>query len=256
MPNPADHTGSPSRTTAAPMPGTLLADMKLETAFSICTRFSGERVFCWAAAPATVIRVRTSKYKTGTRNECAFVNRARCFKGAPRTASLTQRASAGNGGVGGVGDVLRASPPIKEKALTRVQAPPYNGEMKLRLYLAAVAILVSGALAGCEDAGKKPVQARVPALAPTATAAAQAPPELPVLPLANPAGRRPVWLLPPVPAGKEYLIQKVQEKFASGEQNFKAGHLEAARKDFDDAVDWMLESGYDPNGDPRLSELF
>ena len=140
--------------------------------------------------------------------------------------------------------------------MTRVQAPPYHGEMKLRLYLAAVAILVSGALAGCEDAGKKPVQARVPALAPTATAAAQAPPELPVLPLANPAGRRPVWLLPPVPAGKEYLIQKVQEKFASGEQNFKAGHLEAARKDFDDAVDWMLESGYDPNGDPRLSELF
>jgi membrane-bound lytic murein transglycosylase D len=52
------------------------------------------------------------------------------------------------------------------------------------------------------------------------------------------------------------LILKVREKFASGEQNFKAGHLEAARKDFDDAVDWMLESGYDPNGDPQLSELF
>ncbi len=136
-----------------------------------------------------------------------------------------------------------------------MQAPPYHGEMKLRLYWAAVAILVSGGLAGCEDAGKKPVQARVPALAPGATSAAQAPPELPALPLANPA-RGPVSLLPPVPAGKDYLIQKVQEKFASGEQNFKAGHLEAARKDFDDAVDWMLESGYDPNGDPRLSELF
>ena len=52
------------------------------------------------------------------------------------------------------------------------------------------------------------------------------------------------------------MIARVQEKFASGEQNFKAGHLEAARKDFDDAVDWMLESGYDPNGDPKLSELF
>ena len=122
--------------------------------------------------------------------------------------------------------------------------------------MAAGAILLSGGLLGCEDAGKKPVQARVPALAPGATAAAQAPPELPVLPLTNPAGRRPVWLLPPVPGAKEYLIRKVQEKFASGEQNFKAGHLEAARKDFDDAVDWMLESGYDPNGDPQLSELF
>src|SRR2546427_7751359 len=137
-----------------------------------------------------------------------------------------------------------------------MQAPPYHGGMKLRLYLATGAILVSGGLSGCEDAGKKPVKARVPALAPKATAAAQAPPELPALPLANPARRPPVSLLPPVPAGKEYLIQKVQEKFASGEQNFKAGHLEAARKDFDDAVDWILESGYDPNGDPRLSELF
>src|SRR5258708_26963976 len=34
IPNPADHTGSPSNTTAAPIPGTLFADMKLETAFS------------------------------------------------------------------------------------------------------------------------------------------------------------------------------------------------------------------------------
>jgi membrane-bound lytic murein transglycosylase D len=58
------------------------------------------------------------------------------------------------------------------------------------------------------------------------------------------------------PGGIEYLIARVQERFAQGEANFKAGHLEAARRDFDDAVDWMLESGYDPNGDPRLSELF
>src|SRR6266481_8422720 len=128
--------------------------------------------------------------------------------------------------------------------------------MTQHLHIAAGTLLFAAGLAGCEDAGKKPVQARVPALAPTATAAAQAPPHLPALPLTNPARRPPVSLLPPVPAGKEYLIQKVQEKFASGEQNFKAGHLEAARKDFDDAVDWILESGYDPNGDPRLSELF
>jgi membrane-bound lytic murein transglycosylase D len=48
----------------------------------------------------------------------------------------------------------------------------------------------------------------------------------------------------------------VKEKFAAGEANFKAGHLAAARRDFDDAVDWLLESGYDPNSDPKLSELF
>lgn len=77
-----------------------------------------------------------------------------------------------------------------------------------------------------------------------------------LLPVVNAPRRQYVWLLPPLPGGKDYLIQKVQERFASGEQNFKAGHLEAARKDFDVAVDWMLESGYDLEGDPKLGELF
>jgi membrane-bound lytic murein transglycosylase D len=128
--------------------------------------------------------------------------------------------------------------------------------MRPGLSIAASAILTAGGLLGCEDAAKKPVQARVPAWSPAAAAAAQAPVELPLLPVVNPPRRQYVWLLSPIPAGKDYLIQKVEEKFSSGEQNFKAGHLEAARKDFDDAVDWMLESGYNPDGDPKLSELF
>src|SRR6202040_3688740 len=52
------------------------------------------------------------------------------------------------------------------------------------------------------------------------------------------------------------LIAKVEAKFASGQQNYKAGHLEAARKDFDEAMDLMLESGYNPYAAPKLSELF
>jgi membrane-bound lytic murein transglycosylase D len=129
--------------------------------------------------------------------------------------------------------------------------------MKERLLLAAGAIVLAAGGLGCEDAAKKPVQARVPALSTTTTAAAQqVPVSLPTLPLIDPSRKPPVSLLPRVLDGKDYLIQKVQEKFASGEKNFKAGHLEAARKDFDDAVDWMLESGYDPDGDPALSSLF
>jgi len=81
------------------------------------------------------------------------------------------------------------------------------------------------------------------------------PQEIPALPLYNPA--RPMYWLPPLaPSGRPSLIQKVEEKFASGEQNYKAGHLEAARKDFDEAVDAILQSGVDPDSDPRLSELF
>ena len=126
--------------------------------------------------------------------------------------------------------------------------------MRQRLTIAAGTLLIAAGLLGCEDAGKKPVEARVPALGPAG--APQAPAELALLPVQNAPHRHYVWLLTPIPTEKDYLIQRVQEKFASGEQNFKAGHLEAARKDFDDAVDWMLESGFDPNSDPKLSELF
>src|SRR5215471_6216975 len=142
--------------------------------------------------------------------------------------------------------------------------------MNRRMLLAVGTIVITATGLGCEDAAKKPVQAHVPgtpvpgsqtaqstkpAPAPTKTTQ-QAPAVLAPLSLIDPKRPQPKSLLPPVPDGKEYLVQKVQEKFASGEKNFKSGHLEAARKDFDDAVDWMLESGYDPNSDLVLSGLF
>jgi membrane-bound lytic murein transglycosylase D len=163
-----------------------------------------------------------------------------------------------------VEDGRKCYPLGRRKTLTLRGTCPYHGRMNQRLGIAAGTVLFAVGLLGCEDAGKKPVQARVPSRTPASTNAGtpqaanakQAAAELAPLPLLNPPRRHYVWLLPPVPSGKDYLIRKVQEKFASGEQNFKAGHLEAARKDFDDAVDWMLESGYDPNSDPKLSELF
>jgi membrane-bound lytic murein transglycosylase D len=142
--------------------------------------------------------------------------------------------------------------------------------MNKRVVLAASTIIVLASGLGCEDATRKPVQAQVPVPGthaagghiptlstgtPEAQQVAQ-PPALAPLPLTDATRPKPKSLLPPVLDGKVYLIQKVQEKFASGEHNFKAGHLEAARKDFDDAVDWMLESGYDPESDPALSGLF
>src|SRR5271169_2183786 len=115
---------------------------------------------------------------------------------------------------------------------------------------------IAVAVGGCEDAAKNGVQARVPALAPVHTATAQVPPSIGELPLPK---LSPEWLAAMarrVPSPKEYLIAQVEAKFASGEQNYKAGHLEAARHDFDEAVDWILESGYDPASSPRLNELF
>ena len=120
-------------------------------------------------------------------------------------------------------------------------------------------LALAALLCGCEDAGKKPVQAHVPGQVPgRVPAKAQEPAiaEVGVLPPPNmPLGSF-ISLTEPTPGGIDYLLVRVKARFAEGEANYKAGHLEAARKDFDDAVDWMLESGYDPNGDPRLSELF
>src|SRR6266481_4467000 len=123
------------------------------------------------------------------------------------------------------------------------------------LYVTIFAALMFAA-GGCEDAAKHGVQAHAPALSPANAAHAQVSANVGELP---PRKLSPQWLAglaPRVPSPKEYLIAQVEAKFASGEQNYKAGHLEAARRDFDDAVDWLLASGYDPYTDPKLSEVF
>jgi membrane-bound lytic murein transglycosylase D len=48
----------------------------------------------------------------------------------------------------------------------------------------------------------------------------------------------------------------VEQTYRSGVDNYRAGHLEAARADFDSAVDLMLTSGLDLKGDPQLSDEF
>ncbi|HLZ51260.1 MAG TPA: transglycosylase SLT domain-containing protein, partial [Candidatus Acidoferrum sp.] len=136
-------------------------------------------------------------------------------------------------------------------------------------FLAASAVF-SAALAGCEDASRRPAQTRVPASLQSPGAQGAGSPasarqsyqhqidQLTIgpLPVWSPNMRAPRSLLPRVPDGKSWLIAKVEEKFAAGEQEYKAGHLETARRDFDEAVDWILESGYDPNSDAKLGELF
>ncbi len=158
-----------------------------------------------------------------------------------------------------------------QKALTGGEGPPYHKKMRTWTpVLASTAILAFG-LAGCEDAGRKPVQARVPTTTLSAGASSQAPAggssatqyqhqidqlTLGPLPAWTAGMKPPKSLLPPIRDGKSWLMKNVEEKFAEGEKEYKAGHLEMARRDFDDAVDWILASGYDPNADPKLGELF
>ena len=141
------------------------------------------------------------------------------------------------------------------------------------LFSIALALTVVALVqAGCDDAAKHPTsQARVPVTRPapqsasasgTAIPAGSPPFLLPRLPLATSPSRAQIVFFRTqqkplsAPVNNEGLIARVEEKFASGQQNYKAGHLEAARKDFDEALDLMLESGRDLNADPRLNDLF
>lgn len=52
------------------------------------------------------------------------------------------------------------------------------------------------------------------------------------------------------------LVQQVDRFYRSGVQNYRTGKLDAARSDFDAAVDLMLTSGLDIKADPALSDEF
>ena len=54
----------------------------------------------------------------------------------------------------------------------------------------------------------------------------------------------------------QQLINRVEQSYRSGVDNYRAGHLDAARADFDAAVDLMLTSGLDLKKDPQLSDEF
>jgi membrane-bound lytic murein transglycosylase D len=54
----------------------------------------------------------------------------------------------------------------------------------------------------------------------------------------------------------QQLIARAEGAYRSGVNNYQGGRLEAARSDFDLAVDAMLTSGMDLKGDPQLSDEF
>ena len=54
----------------------------------------------------------------------------------------------------------------------------------------------------------------------------------------------------------QQLITRAEAAYNSGVQNYRGGRLEAARADFDRAVDMMLTSGMDMKSDAQLSDEF
>lgn len=125
--------------------------------------------------------------------------------------------------------------------------------MQRWLLLTACAPLVL--LAGCPQ--DKANQAGAPGKIPAQTTA----PAAKAAPTANHAPSRPQTTAQTVEdSAKAYraqqLIARVEQVYRSGVENYRAGHLEAARSDFDSAVDQMLTSGLDLKSDPQLSDEF
>src|SRR5271166_5530 len=115
------------------------------------------------------------------------------------------------------------------------------------IFLAALA--ASLLTAGCGTTQPRQMAFLPPhaATAPTVTAAA--PPE------AEPAPKTPDITIPkPDPA--EALIAQAEKEYASGQANYQAGHLEAAKNDFDRAFNTLLSSNLDLRNDERLEREF
>lgn len=126
--------------------------------------------------------------------------------------------------------------------------------------IAAALFLLALVPAGCGDAARQPVRSRgvpqQPAGAPPPAAARLAPVKLEPLPLGGRHCAQLLLLVPRVPSQQDSLIARVEARFAAGEQEYRAGHLTAARRKFDQALDELLESGLDLEGDPRLAPLY
>jgi membrane-bound lytic murein transglycosylase D len=104
---------------------------------------------------------------------------------------------------------------------------------------------------GCEpsqtktSAAKIPPQATVPTLAQSTAKSSEPKPEsAPAATPSNPSD--------PVDA----LIAKVEKVYNAGEADYEAGHLDAARQNFDQAFNLMLSSDLEVRNNPRLEKEF
>jgi membrane-bound lytic murein transglycosylase D len=125
-------------------------------------------------------------------------------------------------------------------------------EKTVRRWALAVSCAPLVMLAGCPKnqtaaPGKAPAQATAPTIAAGPTAGQGGQTAAPPPQAADAAARA---------AKVQQLINKAEAAYRSGVDNYRAGHLDAARLDFDSAVDLMLTSGMDLKADPQLADEF
>ncbi len=121
-------------------------------------------------------------------------------------------------------------------------------------HLAIGLLAALAATVGCQSA-QKPASFMPPA-------PAQAPALAAVNPSSNPAPQKTATPTAPKAAAPTPqalavdpvadLIARVEKEFKTGQENYNAGHLEAAKQNFDSAFNQLLGSGFDLRSDERL----
>jgi peptidoglycan lytic transglycosylase D len=124
---------------------------------------------------------------------------------------------------------------------------------KLYLLIAPVVALVLGSIA-CQTAQRPatllpPGTATAPILSAAPAPAPQSKPDAKADPTASPQ----IESKPDPVAG---LIAQVEKEYQTGQDNYKAGHLEAAKDNFDQAFNLLLGSSLDVRSDERLQQEF
>src|SRR4051812_16476428 len=124
----------------------------------------------------------------------------------------------------------------------------------IHIWLSGTIAFAVIASTGCETAEQKPAKSAPPSAAmapaiqqPSAVTPAPAPQQQ--------TQQRQQAASPqvdPVPA----LIQKVEQEYQAGQTNYATGHLEAAKANFDRAVDMLMQGPVDVGSDERLQREF
>jgi membrane-bound lytic murein transglycosylase D len=130
-------------------------------------------------------------------------------------------------------------------------------EKRVRRWALVVSCAPLVMLAGCPQEktaapGKTPTQVTAPAITagPSKGSAGQQGGQ-PVVPAATQTANAETRA-----AKVQQLINNAEAAYRSGVNNYRSGHLDAARQDFDSAVDLMLTSGMDLKTDPQLADEF
>jgi hypothetical protein len=115
----------------------------------------------------------------------------------------------------------------------------FSEKAKLLWSLSAVSLLL------CCGAEKRSTVAQVPAFT---SAIRPLPPKPPVTPPDHPPA--------PAPDAASVLLSQVEALYKAGMADYRSGNLEGAKEQFDQAVEKLLESKLDVQGDDRLSGEF